>query len=97
MNECVRRLQSYVQTLQQMYNQGMLYDFLSNYAYDIYLEVGLNGDMRDYHIVLGGGGPAIELQYGKIVCYDMGKEYSLSIPREISDELWSYIEQMKGF
>lgn len=78
----------YIRDIEEAYNNGELYDYISENALDIDIVISLNGNYKGVEYQLGVNGPTIWIdRYGKLIVSWGGKTRETVLDSAIAREL----------
>lgn len=88
MNDVIKTLNNYEDALEEAYNNGELYDYISDHALDIDIVISSSGEYRGVEFLLSFGDPNVSVnRYGSLVCAWGGKNADRMIDSNIAAEL----------
>ena len=99
MNELRSICETFAHEIENAYENGELYDYLSENSYDIELRVTPERVLNSVQIMLAGGGPTIFLDTKRhgIVGYWGGDEAYYGVSYDISDEVDEFMAEIYNY
>lgn len=85
----------YVEELENAYNNGELYEYISDSALDVEYTIGSNGNYLGTTFALGLDGSNVyyDTRNSRVEVYWGGEEASVMVDRDVSYELDSFFEE----
>lgn len=88
MNDLVNVSKNFLKEIETAFNEGELYDYISENALDIDIVISTTGDYRGVEYQLAIGGPSVVInRYGQLVVSWGGKTRETGLDSDIAGEL----------